>query len=211
MKLFKTTLILITIFSMSIVALQAQTFDSSDTEGILNTPVFNKYDPAFSPNKMSFKMELGVGFIGGSNSGMYTYLAPYLRYPVTKKFSLDVGGIISQGSGNFYPEQNGSSSITSGLLFARGNYLLTDKITVSGSIYKMIYPTTYNSTDPNHRYSSQNYSYSLGMNYKITKNLSFGAQVIVNKGINNNQLFQTQPSLFGSSPFQSNQTGMFGW
>jgi hypothetical protein len=49
------------------------------------------------------------------------------------------------------------------------------------------------------------------MNYKITKNLSFGAQVIVNKGINNNQLFQTQPSLFGSSPFQSNQAGMFGW
>jgi len=211
MKLFKSILILITIFSMSIVGIQAQTFDSSDTDGILNTPVFNKYDPAFSPNKMNFKMELGVGFIGGSTSGMYTYLAPYLRYPVTKKFSLDVGGMLIQGTSNFSPYEGSTSNNTTGALYARGNYLLTEKLTVSGSIYKIIYPTSYNSSDINSSHSSQHYSYSLGMDYKINKHLSFGAQVVVNKGINYNPLFQTQPSLFGGSPFQSNQTGIFGW
>jgi long-subunit fatty acid transport protein len=156
-------------------------------------------------------MEIGAGFIGGSTSGMYTYLSPYLRYSVTPKFSLDVGGILSTGSSSLYPEQSGSSGSTSGLLFARGNYLLTERITVSGSIYKMIYPNNYYSIDQNKRYSSQNYSYSLGMNYKVTKNLSFGAQVVVNKGINYNPLFQSQPSLFGGSSFDNTQSGIFGW
>jgi hypothetical protein len=211
MKLFKTTLILISLWLISLCTIQAQSLINSDATDSINNQPPNKKVSLLSPNRMNFKLDMGVGFVGGSNSGMYTFLAPYLRYAVTPKFKLDVGGIITEGTNSFYPEQSGNHSNTSVLLFARGNYLLTNRITVSGSIYKTFYPNSSLSTDLNNKYSTQNYSYSLGMDYKINKHLSFGAQVIVNKGMNNNYLFQSQPSLFGGSPYETNHNGIFGW
>lgn len=160
---------------------------------------------------MSFKLGMGAGFIGGSNSGMFTYLSPFIRYSVTPKFKLDAGGIISEGTNLFSNVYAGNKSTTNVLLFARGNYLLTDKLTITGSYYKSFYPGSGLNTEQNNYSSSKNYSYSLGMDYKINKHMSFGAQVIVNKGINNNYLFQSQPSLFGGFPGDNNRNGLFGW
>ena len=211
MKLFKTTFLLISLYILSIGGIKAQSPIKTDTVGVLNTPSISKNSSLFNPNRMSFKLDLGVGFIGGSNSGMYTYLAPYLRYSLTPKFKLDIGGIISQGTNNFYPEQSGTFNNTSMLLFARGNYLLTDKITVSGSVYKTFYPNSTMNSDLNNKYSTEHYGYSVGMDYKINKHLSFGANIIVAKGNNNNYLFQSQPSLFGGFPSDNYHSGIMGW
>lgn len=211
MKLFKTTLILISFYLLSTGGIQAQSLTDNDVGGILNTPNLVKNVSLLSPSRMSFKLDMGAGFVGGSNSGMYTYLAPYLRYSLTPKFKLDIGGILCQSSGNLFGNETGSFNSTSFLLFAKGNYLLTDKLTLTGSAYKTFYPNSVLNSDLNKKYSTDNYGFSLGMDYKINKHLSFGAQIIMAKGNNNNYLFQSQPSLFGGFPSDNNHNGIFGW
>jgi len=211
MKLFKITLILI-LFNLQITGgIQAQTLTNTDGSIVNDTQNIHNNVSLLSPSRMNFKLDLGVGFVGGTNSGMYTYLAPYLRYSLTPKFKLDIGGILCQGSGSLFGGESGSFNSTSMLLFARGNYLLTDKLTVSGSAYKTFYPNSTLNSDLNNKYSTDNYGFSLGMDYKLTKHLSFGAQLIMAKGYNNNFLYQSQPSLLGGLPSDNNRTGIFGW
>jgi predicted porin len=207
MKLFKTTLILISFFLLCSVGIQAQSLTNTDGTLANDTLSSSKNVSLLSPKRMSFKLDLGVGYVGGSNSGMYTYLAPYLRYSLTPKLKLDVGGILCDGISGM----SGSYNSTSFLLFAKGNYLLTDKLTVSGTAYKTFYPNTSLYSESINKNSTDNYGFSLGMDYKITKNLSFGAQVIMAKGYNNNNLFQSQPSLFGGFPSDNPHNGIFGW
>lgn len=211
MKIVKSTLILIFLFLISLGGIQAQSLINTDTNLALKYQNLNNKVSLLNPNRMSFKLDLGVGFVGGSNSGMYTYLAPYLRYSLTPKFKLDVGGILCQGSNSLYGGESCSTSNTSMLLFARGNYLLTEKITISGTVYKTFYPNTALKSDLNNKYSTQNYGYSLGLDYKINKHMSLGAQVIVAKGNYNNNLFRSQPSLFGGFPSDNFHSGIMGW
>lgn len=211
MRLFKSTLILISLFLVNTTGMNAQSLINTDTADFLNNRTINKKVSLLSPSRMSMKLDLGVGFIGGSNSGMYTYVAPYLRYSLTPKFKLDVGGILSQGKNNNYSSESGFYNKTSMLLFARGNYLLTEKITVSGSAYKTFYPNSDLNSDLTKKYSDENYGFSLGMNYKINKKMSLGAQIIMTKGNYNNNLFHSQHSMFSSFPYDNFQSGLFGW
>lgn len=211
MKLFKTSLILFLLHLINVGGVHAQLPSDSNATSVLNSQFPKKNLSLLNANRMSFKLDLGVGFVGGSNSGMFTYVAPYLRYSLSPKFKLDVGGMVSQGTSSFYSSENSPLKSTSMLVFAKGNYLLTDKLTVNGSIYKSFYPNVPLKTDLSNKYSSENYGFSLGMDYKINKKMSFGAQIIMSKGNINNYLIHSQPNLFGGFPSDNSQMGIMGW
>lgn len=169
--------------------------------------------------RMSFSVDVGVGF-GASkyNSGSYTYVSPYLSYLVTPRFKLDVGATLLQGlSGNSGLNGFGGNT-TNMMLFARGDYLVTDRLIVSGSAYKIFNNyNTLNTDFNNNKNSFDNYGVSMGMEYKIGEHMIIGAQINVSDGYDNpyNPFYQSQPSFGGFNTgfnhHSSFQRGMPGW
>jgi hypothetical protein len=211
MKILTRSLFFLFIFFLSIGGLKAQYDKNTDTSLNLNLQNLNTKVPILSPSRLNFKLDLGFGYTGGSYSGFYTYIAPYLRYALTPKFKLDVGGMLSQGSYTYNYENTGNLNGTSTFLFARGNYLINDKFTLEGTIFKTFYPNPPIRSDLTSKYATDNFGYGLGLDYKINKHMSLGAHIIMSKGLNNNYLLLTQPSIFSSFPSNNDQPSILGW
>ena len=131
-------------------------------------------------NRLGFSMEMGVGVSGSKyGSGTYTYASPFLTYRVSPKFRLDVGASYIQGFNNngineFYFGKNPACLS----VFARGNYLVNDKLLISGAVYKTFDLNQPQTSDLNSQKKSlNNYGIMVGAEYKITENLTIGAQV----------------------------------
>jgi hypothetical protein len=215
--LFSTLFLLLLLSGES----QAQSAFKNDTLTSFNTQTIQKNNSLLNYKRMSFSVDVGFGFAASKyNSGAYTYISPYLSYLVTPRFKLDVGGILQQGFSGFNnSELNGfgvGNNGTNALLFVRGNYLVTDRLIVSGSVYKTFTNNnTLNTEFPGKKNSLDNYGLNIGAEYKITENLSIGAQVNFSNG--NNYPFYN----FGAYPFggmESNFSrnhpfggGMMGW
>lgn len=130
--------------------------------------------------RLGVSMEMGVGISGSKyGAGAYTYLSPFLSYRVSPKFRLDVGASYIQGFNNsgineyFFGKNPAYLSV-----FARGNYLVSDKLLISGAVYKMFdlnKPETSDILSQKKKFN--NYGVMLGVDYKITENLTIGAQI----------------------------------
>ncbi len=129
--------------------------------------------------RLKTNVEVGTSFIYSPRNfyGPSYYVAPSLSYLVTPRFSLSAGVGFEYSS--IYPLyntiDNGSEMLpmTRAFLFARGSYLLTDRIIVTGSVYK-----TMNDVPKLNNYSRpMNYSYQgvdLGIQYQINQHFSVG-------------------------------------
>lgn len=129
--------------------------------------------------RLKTNLEVGTSFMYSPRNfyGPSYYVAPSLSYLVTPRFSLSAGVGFEYSS--IYPlyntPENGSEMLpmTRAFLFARGSYLLTDRIIVSGSVYKSM-----NDVPRLYSFSRQmNYNYQgvdLGIHYQINKNFSVG-------------------------------------
>jgi hypothetical protein len=210
MKINKLSLLLICFSLLLVFETQAQTFYKTDT-----TNAFNRNSSLLNNKKFGFSVDFGFGFAAGSNnnSGTYTYVAPYLSYLVTPKFKLDVGGVISKGFSSFYYDQPNtlSSNNTNYFLFARGSYLLTDRITLSGTVYKSFSPYSTISAETTNKKAFDNAGLSLGMNYKISDHMTIGAQVSVSNGNSGNYFIQPQTGYFGGFTPGRGGNGFMGW
>ena len=189
---------------------QAQTFYKTDT-----TNSFNRNSTILNNKRLGFSVDFGFGFFAGNNnaSGTYTYVAPYLSYMVTPKFKLDAGAVISNGFNSFYYNQpclTGSNN-TNYFLFARGNYLLTDKVTISGTFYKAFGPTNAYSSEADNKKIFNNAGMSVGLEYKINKRMAIGAQVSVSNGGDGNYFFRSQPDNFGGFSVGRCNNSFMGW
>jgi hypothetical protein len=152
----------------------------------LNNPVSKVKNldskPVFTP-KLHFGMDFGAGYIVGSGfgSGSYTTWAPSLCYTASRRLTLQFTGVLSRGP-SLYMQNRGSAITLNGMdqsrngffLYTAGQYALTPKITITGSVYKTL------NSDKNSRmnpYALDLNGADFGLNYKISKNFSVGAQI----------------------------------
>jgi hypothetical protein len=96
-------------------------------------------------------------------------------------------------------------------LFARGNYLLTDRITISGAVYKAFSPDNAITAETSDKKLFDNAGISLGMNYKINDHATIGAQISVSNGDANNYIMRSQTGHFGGFSAGRNNNGFMGW
>jgi hypothetical protein len=171
MKLYKILLpflLLLLLFSVDILA---QSAFRTDTTTSFNTQTIKKNTSLLNYKRMSFSVDVGFGFSASKyNSGAYTYISPYMSYLVTPRFKLDVGGILQQGFNGFGNSEFNSfgGNGTNALLFVRGNYLVSDRLIISGSVYKTFTSNkTINSEFINKKNSLDNYGINIGAEYKI--------------------------------------------
>jgi len=140
-------------------------------------------------SRIHYRLDIGTAFssFGGAGSMMSSYLSPSIRYKISPKLDLHIGGTVLYN----YPvggSTAGESMMTSGndpsyQFYLYGTYQVTDRLVVDGSFVKGkmnhynfgLYPYQMNS----------NYeSYSLGFNYRIASSFHVGAQINVSNGMN---------------------------
>ena len=92
-------------------------------------------------------IQAGTEFMttSGYGSGMSTFLSPTLTYPVSKKFIISGGiSVVNTSLYGFkpyysFPEGTSySGNITQATLWVSGQYLLNDRLTITGTAYKTI-------------------------------------------------------------------------
>ncbi len=219
MKLYKIVSPFLFLLLLVSVESQAQSVSKPDSITSFSHQTIKKDASLFNYKRMSFSIDMGMGFIASKyNSGAYTYISPYLSYMVTPRFKLDVGGILQQGFNGINKTEFGSlgGNNTNVLLFARGNYLVSDRLIISGSVYKTFGNNTISNSDLLKKKNAlDNYGMSVGAEYKITDHLTVGAQINYSNG-NNNPFYQSQYSPYGGmqpglNPGHPYRGGFMGW
>jgi len=131
--------------------------------------------------KVSFSFTTGMmlGTSGHKNNFAAAYIAPAVAYSITPRFRVRAGGVFTSS-----PSGESSAGIRNNVaLFVAADYRVTDRITITGSYYKLpennlfrqsIAPEVYNRYNTYYRMPSE--SMSLGLNYEIAKGLYFGAE-----------------------------------
>ncbi len=202
----------------------AQTAYYSDSTSKSGFDSFGNRASLLKYKRLGVSMEMGVGISGSIyGAGAYTYMSPFLSYRVSPKFRLDVGASYIQGFNNsgindFYFGKNPAYLS----VFARGNYLVSDKLMISGAVYKTFDLTQPQTSDLNsQKRSLNNYGIMVGAEYKVTENLTIGAQLnFSDRNTNYNPLHPQdnypgglQQGLNPYSPFGPNRyhVGFGGW
>jgi hypothetical protein len=138
------TIVLLVFFSFLIMEVNAQ------VSQIDSIPSAREDVHPYSPlplHKLHVGIQAGTEFMttSGYGSGFSTFLSPTLTYPVSKRFL--VSGGISIVNTSFYgykpyysfPGENSySGNITQAMLWVSGQYLLSDRLTITGTAYKTI-------------------------------------------------------------------------
>jgi hypothetical protein len=131
-------------------------------------------------------LEVGTSFTfsPGNFYGPSYYIAPSFTYRVSPRFFLSTG--IGMQYATFYPanlpaDRDNMLPMTRAYLYARGSYLLTPRLIVSGTVYKsmMDAPRHGNYTNPLN-YNAQ--GMSIGFQYKVSDSFSFGVQMNMQNG-----------------------------
>lgn len=137
--------------------------------------------------KIDFGLEAGTSyqFSPGYFHGPGYYIAPNLNYKVSPKFLLTAG--VRLGYSALYPLAEESNSehdmlpMTRMFLYARGSYLLSERLRFSGTVYHIKNDIPYRNKDQN----KIDYNYqgmSMGVDYEIIPGLSVGVHVSFQNG-----------------------------
>ena len=174
---------------------------------------FNRIRHVFQPGRVDYGVNLGSEFtaVSGFGSGLTTQVAPHFFYNVSKRFR--IGGGISIATTNYFNARSwfpnettapANGSFQTGSVFVSGQYLLSDRLTLSGSAYK-IFPITkdplaYNPFNPISRNGAQGVNFNV--DYKIGEHMHIQAGFRYSQGVN-----PYSAGSFNSDPFQ---TGSYG-
>jgi hypothetical protein len=148
--------------------------------------------PLKTPDKkLKVGVDVGMGYMFSSSGfgGPQFSISPHVTYPLSDKFWLNAG--ISAGINQYYMPYSASEGInyqmfpmTQLFLYASGNYRVSNKLVLTGSVYRqyLINP------QDNRQSIISNYvnnGMSVGFNYKIGSNVTVGAQVHIQSNNNN--------------------------
>lgn len=145
------------------------------------------------PENARFNLELGTGFTAfSSGTGILgNYISPRLEYDISPSLTVIAGGTFSFNRYNNLSQSlvvnNDSAPFQQGFtdhsVFAAGRYMINDNLIMTGSLYREEGHLPLVMTDRNVlNYSSQ--GMSMGLEYKISDNLRFGAEIGVNRSNN---------------------------
>lgn len=135
--------------------------------------------------KLKTNVEVGTSFMYSPRNfyGPSYYVAPNLSYLVTPRFSLSAG--IGYEYASIYPLYNipdaGNTMLpmTKLFLYTKGNYLLNERLMLTGSVYKSMIDVprlSQNSRPFNYNYQGVD----VGIQYQINKNFSIGFHMRMN-------------------------------
>lgn len=168
--------------------------------------------PEISKVSFSFATGMMLGTAGSKNNFATAYIAPAVAYNISPRLRLRAGGLIFFNS--FYnpavaSTHTGESSAemwNNMALFVAADYFVTDRMTITGSYYKMpenylfrqsAVPEVYNRY--NTYYTIPTESMSLGLNYKIAKGFYIGAEIMLSNGYQ--PALNPYPLLPGYTPY----------
>jgi len=173
---------------------------------LITLPLFCQFHPAdssatrglhfFQPGKYDFGLNLGSSFtsVAGYGSGLTTEVSPHVYYNVSKRFRISAG--ISMATTHYYnarswfgnesaAAQNGN--FTTGTVFVSGQYLVNDRLVISGSAFKTfpvskdpLFWSPFNPVSPN---GAQGVNFSA--DYKVAEHLHIQAGFRYSQGVNN--------------------------
>jgi len=151
------------------------------------TPATPKY--LSSQNKMHVNIMAGTEFwtAPGYGSGIATYLMTGFTYPVGKRFSLGGGiGILNTapvGVHSTTVEGFGNVNSTNTLVYVTGQYLLNQRVTISGTVFKEF--TAFNNSPEYQRFRKNTPQGAyMKVNYKINDFMQIEAGFGYSRGVN---------------------------
>ena len=139
----------------------------------------------FKPGDIGFSMQVGTGFRSDfhGNSSFSTFVSPALAYNVSSRFRIKAGVTVFNNFGdpyyagydNYYSPVMNAGTTTG--VFVQGDYLLTNKLMLSGALYKDFSSFNARVTDPRLKIP-ESQGMVLNLNYRPTShfeiNASFG-------------------------------------
>ena len=182
-----TNIILLTFITVNVFA---QTDGNNDDDYVLDKDEYVvSFDSLSMKDKMHYSFEVGAGFGNSSRYGNYfsTYYKPMISYDVSPRFSLNTGISYVNSSVNNIPViaensyQLFSGNISQYYAFVGGQYKLTDKLSVGGSIFYDF--TSYNKLDGtslNGGSGIDNLGYSANFRFKAAKGLTIEGEIRFN-------------------------------
>lgn len=202
-----SVLIGVLVFGFLPLMAQDEAIDFDYIEVERDSTVYRTDEPTKKFKKLQTGVDVSMGYSFSSRySGPMFALSPYVSYPLNNKFSISAG--MSVGYSGFYSPyyntygENNMLPMTRMFLYVSGHYHVNARLTVTGSVYTQVLdvPNT-NPTTGKRNFNSV--GASMGFQYKLTDNISVGAQIRVE-----------DPGMYSPySPVNNpyNQTGSTWW
>ncbi len=197
----------------------ASTFVWSQTFNNNESNLLNKGEYSFMDRSPLFGMTMGSSFTTGfAGSSLFTQsVAPHLTLRPGQNFSLVVGSVFSTGSFGgsspvgMYSGAGAPDRMFSTTVYALGAYQVNPRLVITGGAWternnmdQMMFGPQMNpqAFDMNPR------GMMMGMEYRITENLRFGAEVSVSQGYNPFNPYNTM-GRHNNNPFRSRNPMFF--
>jgi hypothetical protein len=147
------------------------------------------FDTLKAKDKLHYSFSMGAGFANSSSYGNYfsTFYRPTISYDVSPKFSVNAGITYVNSSVNNLPIRSDynyqlfSGNISQYYAFVGGQYKLTEKLSVGGSIFYDV--TSYNAFDGaslNKSSGLDNLGYSANFRYKVRNGFYIEGEIRMN-------------------------------
>lgn len=185
---FAFTLCLLTLSFSNLIIAQNIIYSSEEGDNINfeHTPVLKSEntDSENKENRINFNLDMGTSF-STSNIGnaMRVYTAPQLNYKFSPKINIKAGFLVSNTTVYDYyrSDKTNRNNFTNSYVFAGVDYYASERLRISGEI---LYGTNNSPYSYSNFSSKTEYALRFSAEYKITKSISVGIQVINQNGRN---------------------------
>ena len=155
--------------------------------------------------KISYGIDMGSTYINIGSGLSYNYVAPYVLYPLSNKFSLELGMRLSTGNmfQTFNPYSGEQFNLVPANMFqktfyARGHYIINPDLSIFGTGYYQNNVLFSGGIDNNINFDTK--AMSLGFEYKISNSASLQFEIQTGNLYNQNYyLFAPSHSMFNPS------------
>ena len=168
---------------------------------------------AFVPKDMGVSLEAGAGLssYGSGPSIFSTYVAPSFAYNLSNRFRLKAGfRVTNYFGGTTLNAPDGISSYQlpnyTTSIFLQGDYLVSDKIMISGAVYKDMTPSNLFVQDPRQK-NFDTEGAVVNFKYRPTERFEINATIEYSNG-RQNPLYSP---FYNPSPFSSPNSSPFSW